>query len=123
MRLLDNEGGTRFVPFDSGSVPYGVTIKLDDRTYALAFGYNVDGGYYTVDLSTVGPRAELLCNGEILRYGKPLFEAFNDGRFPLPVIVPLCITGEQVDTITADNMGREVKLYLFDRPLPGGEGA
>ena len=55
----------------------------------------------------------------MLRYGKPLFEAFNDERYPLPVICPLCATGDEIDTITYDNFGTKVRLYLFDRP--GGE--
>ena len=40
-------------------------------------------------------------------------------RYPLPVICPLCLTGDEIDTITYDNFGTKVRLYLFDRP--GGE--
>ena len=39
--------------------------------------------------------------------------------YPLPVICPLCATGDEIDTITYDNFGTKVRLYLFDRP--GGE--
>lgn len=35
--------------------------------------------------------------------------------FPLPVIIPLCLTGDDVDAVTWENLGEEVKLYLFDR--------
>ena len=34
-------------------------------------------------------------------------------------ISPLCATGDEIDTITYDNFGTKVRLYLFDRP--GGE--
>ena len=28
---------------------------------------------------------------------------------------PLCLTGDDVDAVTWENLGEEVKLYLFDR--------
>ena len=42
---------------------------------------------------------------------------YNDtgGFFTLPVIIPLCLTGDDVDAVTWENLGEEVKLYLFDR--------
>ena len=57
--------------------------------------------------------------GDIVRYGRPLFNSVEDERFPVPVIMPLCLTGDEIDTITYDNFGTKVRLYLFDRP--GGE--
>ena len=95
-------------------------MKLTDRTYRMTFAYNEAADFFTVSLeiSNSGGNTPLVY-GEVLRYGKPLFEAFNDERYPLPVICPLCLTGDEIDTITYDNFGTKVRLYLFDRP--GGE--
>lgn len=49
------------------------------------------------------------------RYGRPLFGSVEDERFPLPVIIPQCLTGEDIDTVTFDNFGKQVKLYLHER--------
>ena len=50
-----------------------------------------------------------------IRYGRPLFGTIEDERFPLPVIIPLCLSGDGIDTVTWDNFGKEVKLYLYER--------
>ena len=44
-----------------------------------------------------------------------LFGTIEDERFPLPVIIPLCLSGDGIDTVTWDNFGKEVKLYLYER--------
>ena len=58
---------------------------------------------------------EPLVYGDIVRYGRPLFGSVEDERFPLPVIIPQCLTGEDIDTVTFDNFGKQVKLYLHER--------
>lgn len=68
----------------------------------------------TLDLS-VTATGEVLAYGDPIRYGRPLFGPIEDERFPLPVIIPLCLTGDDVDAVTWENLGEEVKLYLFDR--------
>lgn len=86
----------------------------------MTFRYNEVGDFFTVDLETVsGGSSAPLVYGEVLRCGKPLFEAFNDERYPLPVLCPLCLTGDEIEEITYDNFGTQVRLYLFDRP--GGD--
>jgi len=120
MRLLDSAAQVQVIPFAGADAPCTFAIKLTDRTYRLTFAYNETGAFFTVDLATSGPRGVQLCTGEILRYGKPLFEAFNDERYPLPVIVPLAAQGERIDDITYADMGTRVKLYLFPRAVEGG---
>lgn len=103
----------QYIPIVSDDVPCTFDIKLVDRTYAMTVRYNEEGDFFTVDLATALP-TELLCYGEVIRYGKPLFEQFSDERYPLPLIVPLCGVGD-VDAITYDNFGHAVKLWLIDR--------
>ena len=75
--------------------------------------YNEAGSFFTVDLATSD--GEPLVYGDIVRYGRPLFGSVEDERFPLPVIIPQCLTGEDIDTVTFDNFGKQVKLYLHER--------
>jgi len=44
-----------------------------------------------------------------------MFGPIEDERFPLPVIIPLCLTGDEVDEVTWENFGKQVKLYLYER--------
>ena len=43
-----------------------------------------------------------------------LFRVIEDARYPIPVIVPYCLSGD-VDTVTFENFGKEVQLYLHER--------
>ena len=90
MKLIESGQEVEFIDIDRDRVPCSLLIKLIDRTYRMTF-----------------------------RCGKPLFEAFNDERYPLPVLCPLCLTGDEIEEITYDNFGTQVRLYLFDRP--GGD--
>ena len=104
-----------FIPITAVDVPVRFSIKLVDRTYVFTVRYNTAGGFYTADLATVSP-AETLCYGEVIRYGKPLFEQFSDERYPIPVIIPLTKDGADIAEITPDNFGSTVKLWLLERP-------
>ena len=120
MKLIENGWEIEFIDIDADRVPCSFLIKLTDKTYRLTFAYNEVADFFTVSLeiSASGENTPLVF-GEVLRYGKPLFEAFNDERYPLPVICPLCLTGDNITEITRDNFGTKVRLYLFDRP--GGD--
>lgn len=54
---------------------------------------------------------------KLVRYGRPLFNVIEDERFPIPVIIPVCITGDDISEVTFENFGREVKLYLYERRI------
>ncbi len=117
MKLIETGQEVEFIELDSERVPCSLLVKLIDRTYRMTFRYNEAADFFTVDLETVsGGDSDPLVYGEVLRYAKPLFEAFNDERYPLPVICPLCLTGDEIDEISYDNFGSKVRLYLFDRP-------
>ena len=52
-----------------------------------------------------------------MRYGRALFNVVEDERFPIPVIIPVCITDDGISEVTKDNFGKAVKLYLFERKV------
>lgn len=113
LQLTDLNEDIKYIQVDASRVPYAFSIKLDDRTYTFTVKYNDAGGFYTVDLTGAG--GEVLAFGEIIRYGRPLFNVSEDERFPIPVIIPLCISGDGVAEVTRQNLGKEVKLYIFER--------
>lgn len=114
MQLIDLGAEVKFIDVDTSKVPYTFSVKLTDRTYSFTIRYNDIGKFFTVDLS-IANTGEVLSYGDPVRYGRPLFGPIEDERFPLPVIIPLCLTGDNVDAVTWENFGKLVKLYLFDR--------
>ena len=60
---------------------------------------------------------DVLAFGEIIRYGRPLFNVVEDERFPIPVIIPICLTSDDIAEVTKENLGKEVKLYLYERKV------
>lgn len=113
LQLIDLNAEVSYIEVDTSKVPYSFAVKLDDRTYAFTVKYNDAGGFYTVDLLDVN--GEVLAFGEVIRYGRPLFNVVEDERFPLPVIIPTCIASDAVSEVTQENFGKDVKLYLYDR--------
>ena len=114
MQLIELGAEVEYIDIDTSKVPYTFSVKLTDRTYSFTIRYNDVGEFFTADLS-VASTGEVLAYGDPIRYGRPLFNAIEDERFPLPVIIPLCLSGDDVDTVTWDNFGDEVKLYLYER--------
>lgn len=119
LQLIDLNSDIEYIPIDTAKVPYSFSVKLVDRTYRFTVKYNEVGGFFTVDLYDLN--GEVLAFGEIIRYGRPLFNVVEDERFPIPVIIPYCITDEDISEVTFDNFGREVKLYLYDRRVESDE--
>lgn len=113
LQLIDLNADVQYIDVDVSRVPYSFSVKLTDRTYTFTFKYNEIGGFFTTDLyDNVG---NVLAFGEIIRYGRPLFNSVEDERFPIPVIIPVCITNDDISEVTFDNFGRDVKLYLYER--------
>ena len=113
MQLIDRGRTVEYIDIDVSKIPYTFSVRLSDKTYSFTVRYNDVGGFFTVDLS-VSATGEVLAYGDPIRYGRPLFGPIEDERFPLPVIIPLCLSGDYVDTVTLENFGEEVKLYLYD---------
>ena len=115
LQLIDLNEDLEYINIDASKVPYSFNIKLTDKTFSFTVKYNDIGGFYTIDLLDVN--GNVLVFGEIVRYARPLFNTVEDERFPIPVIIPFCITGENISEVTKDNFGRAVKLYLRDREV------
>ena len=118
MQLIDLGAEVEYIDIDTGKIPYDFSVKLGDKTFSFTIRYNEVGGFFTADLA-VAATGEVLAYGDPIRYGRPMFGTIEDERFPLPVIIPLCLTGDNVDTITWENMGKTVKLYLYVRRAAG----
>ena len=113
LQLIDLNSDVEYIAIDTALVPYTFSVKLTDRTYSFTVKYNDIGKFFTIDLLDVN--GNVLAFGEIVRYGRPLFNVIEDERFPIPVIIPSCITGENVSEVTWENFGKDVKLYLHER--------
>ena len=103
LKLIDLGNEVSYIDVDTSKVPYTFSVKLGDRTFAFSIRYNEVGGFFTVDLS-IASTGEVLVYGDIVRYGRPLFNSVEDERFPVPVIMPLCLTGDDLK-ISAKKFG------------------
>lgn len=113
LQLIDLNADVQYIDVDVSRVPYSFSVKLTDRTYTFTIKYNAEGGFFTIDLLDIN--GNVLAFGEIIRYGRPLFNVLEDERFPIPVIIPVCISNDDISEVTWENFGRDVKLYLYDR--------
>ena len=114
MQLIDLGRTVEYIDIDVSKIPYTFSVRLSDKTYSFTVRYNDVGGFFTVDLP-VSATGEVLAYGDPIRYGRPLFGPIEDERFPLPVTIPPCRSGDDVDAVAWENFGEEVKLYLYDR--------
>lgn len=114
MQLIDLSQTVEYIEIDPSKVPVRFSVKLDDITYQFTIRYNAVGRFFTADLE-IPTTGEKLVYGDPIRYGRPLFGTVEDERFPLPVIIPECLTGDDVSEITHENFGSIVKLYLHER--------
>ena len=115
LQLTDLNSDVSYIDIDAARVPYSFAIKLVDKTYIFTVKYNDVGGFYTIDL--LDTNGDVLAFGEIVRYGRPLFNTVEDERFPIPVIIPACLVNGEISEVTKENFGNEVKLYLYEREV------
>lgn len=113
LQLMDLNREIEYLDVDVSRVPYSFSVKLVDKTFTFTIKYNAEGKFFTADLFDIN--GNVLAFGEIIRYGRALFNVIEDERFPIPVIIPTCITGDGISEVTVENFGREVKLYLYER--------
>lgn len=116
MKLIDLGNEVSYIEINTKKVPYNFSVKLEDRTFTFCIRYNEFGGFFTADLS-ITSTGEPLVYGDIIRYGRPLFNSVEDERFPIPVIIPVCLTGDDISEVTFESFGKEVKLYLYERAM------
>lgn len=115
LQLMDLNREIEYLDVDVSRVPYSFSVKLVDKTFTFTIKYNAEGKFFTVDLFDIN--GNVLAFGEIIRYERALFNVIEDERFPIPVIIPTCITGDDISEVTAENFGKEVKLYLYERRI------
>jgi hypothetical protein len=115
LQLIDLGNEVEYIDINPDKIPYSFSIKLTDKTYVFTIKYNEHGGFYTADLYTT--TGDVLAFGDPIRYGRALFNSIEDERFPLPVIMPYCLTGDGISEVTPDNFGASVRLYLHDRKV------
>ena len=115
LQLIELSNDIEYLDIDVSRVPYTFSVKLSDKTYLLTVKYNEVGGFFTLDL--LDTNNDVLAFGEIIRYGRPLFNVVEDERFPIPVIIPLCLTSDDIAEVTKENLGKEVRLYLYERKV------
>ena len=90
-------------------IPYSFNILLGANVYNFAISYNKNNDFFTVRLSKDD---EVICEGEPLVYGMPLFEdIYVAGKFPAFTILPLDESNEQT-AVTWDNFGETVFLSI-----------
>ena len=96
-------------------IPYECEILLAGEQFGLQINYNATADLFTVDLYKGG---ELICAGEPLVYGLPLWrDVYRAESFPAVDIIPLDPSGEN-HTVTHDNLGETVLLIIDN----GGDG-
>ena len=115
LQLIDLGEDAEYINIDVSRVPYSFSIKLLDKTYMFTIKYNEVGRFFTADLYDAN--GNVLVFGDVIRYSRALFSVAEDERFPIPVIIPVCLTNDDISEITPENFGREVKLYLYERQV------
>ena len=113
LQLIELGSEVYYIDIKPDKVPYSFSIKLSDKTYAFTVKYNEAGNFYTADLCTI--KGEVLAFGDPIRYGRAMFNSIEDERFPIPVIMPYCLTGDDISEVTLENLGKAVRLYLHER--------
>lgn len=90
-------------------LPYECAMQLAGEMFTLRFDYNAMAELFTVDLYKDG---ELLCAGEPIVYGIPLWQdVYRADTFPAVSIVPMDPSGEY-DQVTYDNLSSTVLLVI-----------
>lgn len=101
----------QYMPIDKEAIPYQFDISIEGETFTFEVHYNAENRFFTVDLSR---NNEALVYGEKIVYGRPLFSAYADMRFPKAAIIPYDLSGNEAK-VTFDNLMKTVFLYLFTR--------
>ena len=92
-------------------IPYSFEIALPDDVYKITVNYNATADLFVFSLSK---NDEILCTGEPIMYGMPLFNDIKRGNdFPTLKIVPLDESGEY-NKVTFDNFNDTVFLVVED---------
>lgn len=89
-------------------IPYNFEIALPDELYSIDVFYNETADLFVIRLSKDG---EVLCSGEPIIYGMPLFGDITNSSFPKIEITPLD-ESKNFDKVTFDNLNDTVFLTV-----------
>lgn len=98
----------RYLPLIKEAAPYRQSVRIEGQTFAFYLQYNAEEDFFTVDLYRGD---EVLAYGEKLVFGRPLFAAYADERFPKAALVPLDFSG-RADAVTWETLGKSVLVYI-----------
>lgn len=98
-----------YIEINKDLIPYKFNISLADEIFTIEVKYNSVGGFFTL---TLYKDDELICAGEKLVYGVPLFQdVFVHGKFPALTIIPIDESGGAT-AVTFENLGETVFLVV-----------
>ncbi|MFR4538154.1 MAG: phage baseplate plug protein [Anaerotignaceae bacterium] len=90
-------------------IPYSFNITLAGEVFELGINYNEYADLFTLNLTK---DSELICAGEPIVYGVPLFnDIYVNGKYPNIIIIPHDDSGENT-TVTWDNFQETVFLVI-----------
>lgn len=92
------------------AIPYSFEILLADTWYQVEVNYNCRGDFFTLAIYRDGA---LICGGEPIVYGAPLFKDIYSEGFPPIVIIPVSEAGG-ANRVTYDNFNTTVFLSIYD---------
>lgn len=97
------------IKINKSLIPYKFDITLAGEAFQLGIKYNEFADMFTVSLTK---DKELICSGEPIVYGVPLFQdVYVGGKYPALRIVPYDESNEN-NTVTWDNMEETVFLII-----------
>lgn len=99
-----------YIEIEKDLIPYRFEIELGAEIFDMEIHYNQVGDYFTIDLYKDG---EVLCCGEKIVYGEPLFSEIYDSRFPAPTIIPLDESGKET-RVGWNNLNETVYLVVMN---------
>lgn len=89
-------------------IPYNFEIALPDELYSIDVFYNETADLFVIRLTK---DYEVLCDGEPIIYGMPLFNDISNDSFPKLKIIPLD-ESENFNKVTFDNFNDSVFLII-----------
>ena len=99
------------IPVNLSRLPYNVNITLGQIVFRMEFNYNSTLDRFVVNLYKEN---ELVCGGEKLVYGMPLFgDSYEVEKYPIFRIVPFDESGS-VQVVNRETMGNVVFLNIED---------
>ena len=98
------------IAINKDMIPYTIRVRLAGETFDLGFSYNPQEDFFTVDLSRGG---EALAHGEKIVYGRALFAAYADPRFPKAAIIPWDM-GAEADRVGWGDLCSTVALVVAE---------